>query len=144
MSHLRKTKLRTFSKFAELIFWQNCVWLLARLRNWNLNLNSNRTERWNHSCGIEQVCGFENLNGKNTAEFLTGFFINFFFSKFKENENGQIIKRTKSTKTQHCIKIIAILVLNQRSLQFCYVWFSCGKSSHTKPQLFLYKHVRRA
>ena len=31
--------------------------------------------------------------------------------------------------------------LNQRSLRVCYVWFSFGKSSHTNPQLILYKHV---
>ena len=50
-------------------------------------------------------------------------------------------KLKKNYYLQHRIKIIATLVLNQRSLRFCYVWFSCGKSSHTKPQLFLYQHV---
>jgi len=33
------------------------------------------------------------------------------------------------------------LVLNQRSLRVCNIWFSFGKSSHTNPQLFLYNHV---
>jgi hypothetical protein len=50
---------------------------------------------------LEQVCGIK--------------------SRPKKENMNELSSGQKSTKTQHRIKLIAILVLNQRSLRVCYV-----------------------
>ncbi len=110
----------------------------------------NRTERWKAGCGISHSNGFSYSNSEwktkqnLTTEFeqvcgikigiwnlIAHSFFEFFFWVLKK-------EKQKTTTCNTVYKKLLILGLNKGCCVFAYFWFSCGKSSHTKPQLSIH------
>ena len=107
---------------------------------WNWAVYEKLTVRWKNSCGIAHSSdsyrnGIEKVYGlKRWLNLLKS-------GRKKINLQLNWTDWKKNNESTTTYKNNCYFVLKQRSLHVCYIWFSCGKSSHTKPQLFLYINV---